>query len=125
MMLAKKVKKYFLIFAGTLSTAIGVAGIFVPLLPTTPFLLLAAACFLKSSDRLYLALINNGILGEYIRNYSERRAVPYKTKFASIILLWLSIGYCALYVVSPIYLKVLLLVIALCVTAHLLSLKTL
>ncbi len=125
MMLSKTVKKYFLIFAGTLSTALGVVGIFIPLLPTTPFLLLAAACFLKSSDRLYLALINNGILGDYIRNYSERRAVPYKTKFASITLLWLSIGYCALYVVSLIYLKVLLLVIALCVTAHLLSLKTL
>ncbi len=120
----KIIIKYLLILTGALSTMLGVAGIFVPLLPTTPFLLLAAACFLKSSDRLYLALVNNRYLGDYIRNYNERRAIPLKTKFASIILLWSSIAYCAIYVVSLIYVKVILLIIALCVTAHLLSLKT-
>ncbi len=123
--MGKTVKKYFLILVGALSAALGVVGIFVPLLPTTPFLLLAAACFLKSSDRLYLTLVNNRILGDYIRNYSERRAVPYKTRIASITLLWLSIGYCVLYVVSLMYLKAVLLIIAILVTAHLLSLKTL
>jgi len=117
-------KKYALISAGLASTALGVAGIFIPLLPTTPFLLLAAACFLRSSDSLYEKLTTHRILGEYIRNYSERRAITLKTKVTAIVLLWLSIGFSAIYIVNIIYVKMILLVIAACVTAHLISLNT-
>lgn len=118
-------KKYALISAGLASTALGVAGIFIPLLPTTPFLLLAAACFLRSSDSLYEKLTTHRILGEYIRNYSERRAITLKTKITAIVLLWLSIGYSVIYIINLIYVKMILLVIAACVTAHLVSLNTL
>ena len=117
-------KKYALISAGLASTALGGAGIFIPLLPTTPFLLLAAACFLRSSDSLYEKLTTHRILGEYIRNYSERRAITLKTKVTAIVLLWLSIGFSAIYIVNIIYVKMILLVIAACVTAHLISLNT-
>lgn len=123
-MLRRAFKKYALISAGLASTALGVAGIFIPLLPTTPFLLLAAACFLRSSDSLYEKLTTHRILGEYIRNYSEKRAVALKTKVTAIILLWLSIGYSVIYIINVIYLKLILIVIAACVTAHLVSLNT-
>jgi len=66
--------KYLLIAAGIFSTALGVIGIFVPLLPTTPLLLLAAACFMRSSDRLYTALIRHKVLGIYIKNYMDKKA---------------------------------------------------
>lgn len=118
-------KKYALISVGLASTALGVAGIFIPLLPTTPFLLLAAACFLRSSDSLYEKLTTHRILGEYILNYSERRAITLKAKITAIVLLWLSIGYSVIYIVNLIYVKMILLVIAACVTAHLVSLNTL
>lgn len=124
-MLKSALKKYALISAGLASTALGVAGIFIPLLPTTPFLLLAAACFLRSSDSLYEKLTTHRILGEYIRNYSEKRAIDLKAKVTAIVLLWLSIGYSAIYIVNVIYVKVILLAVAACVTAHLLTLKTL
>jgi hypothetical protein len=117
-------KRYALISAGLASTALGVAGIFIPLLPTTPFLLLAAACFLRSSDSLYEKLVTHRLLGEYIRNYSEKRAVALRTKITAIALLWLSIGYSVIYIVNVIYIKVILLLIAACVTAHLVRLNT-
>ena len=60
--------------------ALGIAGIFLPLLPTTPFLLLAAACYVRSSPRLYRWLMNHRWTGEYIRDYREKRGLPLRTK---------------------------------------------
>lgn len=124
-MIKKAVKKYMLISLGVTATALGVAGIFIPLLPTTPFLLFAAACFLRSSETLYEKLTTHRLLGEYIRNYSEKRAIAFKTKVTAIVLLWLSMGYSVIYIVNVIYIKLILLVIAACVTAHLARLNTL
>lgn len=73
-----------LMLAGGLALAIGVVGVFVPLLPTTPFLLLAAACFFRSSDRLYSWLVNHKWLGSYIRNYREHRAMTRRAKAVSV-----------------------------------------
>jgi uncharacterized membrane protein YbaN (DUF454 family) len=69
-------KRRLLIVAGTLFTGLGIIGIFVPILPTTPFLLLAAACFMRSSERFYHWLINNRILGAYVRDYMEGKGIP-------------------------------------------------
>ncbi len=118
-------KKILLLTIGTLSMALGIAGIFLPLLPTTPFLLLAAACFCRSSERLYRWLIGHRILGTYIRSYREYRAVSLRAKVFAIVLLWSTIGFSAIWVVPVLIGKVLLIGIAMGVTIHLLSMRTL
>lgn len=114
-----------LLAAGALLTAIGVIGIFVPLLPTTIFLLLAAACFGRSSPGAHRWLTTNRWFGSYLHNYQVRRGATVWTKAVSIGTLWLGIGG-AIYLLSPaIWVTAGLLVIAVAVSVHLLSLKTL
>lgn len=117
--------KYLYIAAGTLSLILGVVGIFVPLLPTTPFLLLTAALYFKSSPRLYDWLLRNRYLGIYIRNFREYKAIPLRAKIVSVLLLWATIGYCVLAVVEALWLRLLLAAIAVGVTIHIWSYKTL
>jgi hypothetical protein len=76
--------KGVLIIAGTSFAGLGILGIFLPLLPTTPFLLLAAACYARSSERFYNWLLNNRWFGHYIRNYLEGKGVPLRVKVLSI-----------------------------------------
>jgi uncharacterized membrane protein YbaN (DUF454 family) len=104
---------------------LGIVGIVGPLFPTTPFLLLSAACFVRGSNRLYQWLMHHKIFGTYIRNYREHKAVPLKTKIFAISLLWLTILYSIIYIVDSIYLKILLLLIAIGVTVHILHFNTL
>lgn len=120
-----KIRKGLLITVGILSVALGTVGIVVPLLPTTPLLLLAAACFVKSSDRLYAWLIGHRLFGSYIQNYREHRAVSRQTKAFTLALLWITIGYSAIAVVHSWVVRMILLAIALGVSMHVLSLKTL
>lgn len=120
-----QVKKLMFIICGSLAIGLGVLGIFLPLLPTTPFLLLGAACYLRSSNKLYQWLINNKWLGSYIKNYYEGNGITLKTKIVSIGLLWMSISYAAIFFIEMIFVRILLLIIAIGVTKHLLSLKTL
>jgi uncharacterized protein len=117
--------KCFLTLVGVLSVGLAILGVFLPLLPTTPFLLLAVACFLRSSDRLYRWLINQRYLGPYIRNYREHRAITLPTKIVTLLLLWGAIIYAAFGVIEMLLIRALLLLIAVSVTAHVLSLKTL
>ena len=86
------VKKIILVTAGNVFLTIGIVGVFIPLLPTTPFLLLAAACFLRSSDHLYKWLTHHKLFGLYIRSYLKFRAISIKVKVFSIMLLWIVIG---------------------------------
>lgn len=117
-------RKIALMTAGVIAIILGTVGIFVPLLPTTPFLLLAAACFVRSSDRLYDWLIHHRWFGTYIRNYREHRAIPLSTKILAITLLWSTITYTGLVVIDAWIIRGLLLAIAVGVTLHLLKLKT-
>ena len=80
-----------LLAIGWLSVALGVIGIFLPVLPTTPFLLLAAACFVRSSRRFYLWLVTHPRLGPWIRDYLEGQGIPLKGKVYAIGLMWCSI----------------------------------
>ncbi len=109
---------------GYLAMALGIMGIFLPLLPTTPFLLLAAACYARSSETAYRRLLENPYLGPYIRDYRAGRGVPLRAKASAITLIWLSIGFTALVVVQALWLKLLLFGIAAGVTLHLLWLPT-
>jgi uncharacterized membrane protein YbaN (DUF454 family) len=116
-------KRRLLIGAGTLSTALGIIGIFVPILPTTPFLLLAAACYMRSSERFYQWLINNRVFGSYIRNYIEGRGMPIRIKIFTILLLWLAIGLSITFGVQNIVVRIILICIAIGVTAHIALIK--
>jgi uncharacterized membrane protein YbaN (DUF454 family) len=122
--MSEKLKKWLLTAGGLASVAVGIIGIFVPILPTTPFLLLAAFCFVRSSDRLNNWLLNNRILGEYVRNYIEKRGMPLRLKITTILLLWASIGLSVTLGVHHIALRILLVCIAIAVTAHILLIKT-
>jgi len=121
---AEGLKKTALLVAGSLSLGLGIIGVFVPLLPTTPFLLLAAACYVRSSPRLYRWLMANRLLGTYIRNYRSGAGVPRRAKIASICFLWLTIGYSAAYVVHSAPVRVVLVLIAIGVTVHIASIRT-
>jgi uncharacterized membrane protein YbaN (DUF454 family) len=113
------------IAGGSLSVALGVIGIFFPVLPTTPFLLLAAFCYAHSSRRFYDWLLNNRWFGAYIRNYREGRGIPLTEKILAISSLWLTIGFSVWFVVQVMWVKLLLLAIAVGVTIHLVCIKTL
>lgn len=115
---------YFLIVLGSILVIIGTIGIFIPILPTTPFLLLAAACYGRGSKRLYDWLLNNRLFGEYIRNYLDGKGIPLATKLYALVLLWLSISCSAIFFVDNLWIKILLFVIAIGVTIHLLTIKT-
>jgi len=118
------IQRWLLMTIGIISVGLGTAGIFLPLLPTTPFLLLAAACFIRSSDRLYQWLIHNRWFGSYIRNYQEHRALPLRAKVTALILLWTTMTYSVFFLLRHWIPQVLLLLIAAVVTIYLLSLKT-
>jgi uncharacterized membrane protein YbaN (DUF454 family) len=108
---------------GGVFLALGVIGIFFPVLPTTPFLLLSASCFLRSSKTAYRKLMTNRVLGKYIFHYRITKSVPLKSKIAALSLLWLGI-LISIFIVPLILVKILLFVIATCVTIHISSLKT-
>lgn len=116
-------KRRLLIGAGTLSTGLGIIGVFIPILPTTPFLLLAAACYMRSSERFYQWLINNRIFGAYVRNYIEGRGMPIRIKIFTILLLWLAIGLSITFGVQNIVIRIVLICIAIGVTAHIVLIK--
>lgn len=99
------------------------AGVLLPLLPTTPFLLLASACFVQGSPRLHHWLHSNRVLGSYIRDFKEKRGIPLRSKIVAIAMLWASILFSA-YRVRFVSLKVLLVAIAVGVSIYLLSQKT-
>jgi len=117
-------RKWLLVAIGVLSVGLATAGIFLPVLPTTPFLLLAAACFVRSSDRFYRWLINHRVFGAYIRNYREHRAITLQAKIVTLTLLWATIGYSAFVVIDSLPVRIVLLLIAVGVTAHVLCLRT-
>jgi uncharacterized protein len=117
--------KWLLMSLGVLAMIVGLIGVVVPLLPTTPFLLLAAACFVRSSDTLYDRLTTNRLLGGFIRDYREQRGVSVRAKLMALVLLWGVISYTALMVVDLIWVRTLLAAIAVAVTVHLLRMKTL
>lgn len=115
--------KIFLIGCGSLAVALGVIGIFVPLMPTTVFLLLGAACYARSSDRFYQKLVNSRWLGSYIRNSREGRGMSRRQKVSTLALLWIGIGVSAIWSVDAWWIRGLLLLIALSVTIHVARLK--
>ncbi len=118
------VKKYLLIGIGTISLLIGFVGVVVPVLPTTPFLLLSAVCYMKSSKRLYAWLIKHRVLGVYLYSYLNYRAVPSKSKISTFIFLWGMLGI-SMALVDSIHLRIFLIVVGILVSLHITMLKSL
>lgn len=99
--------------AGSLCVALGVLGLFLPVLPTTPFLLLAAACYARGSHRFYRWLLADRRFGPLIREWQTHRAIPYRTKLYAIALMSLTLGASIVFFVRPPWLKLLLAVFGL------------
>ncbi|MGD8565561.1 MAG: YbaN family protein [Candidatus Bathyarchaeota archaeon] len=112
----------FFTIIGTLFLGIGLIGIVIPVLPTTPFLLLAAACYFRGSERLHRWLINNRIFGEFIRNYMAGKGIKTKQKIITIIFLWSVIIFSLLFMVKSIVIKGLLIFIAAIISVHIITL---
>lgn len=121
---SNQIIRIILIVTGTVSLVIGIVGIFIPLLPTTPFLLITAACYARSSDRFYNWLLCNKLLGNYIKNYREGKGIALNIKIITLSFLWATIIFSALFVVSNLIIRVILIVIAIGVTVHIASIKT-
>lgn len=118
------IKKYLLILLGSISLVLGTIGIFIPVLPTTPFLLLSAFCYLRSSERLYNWLINHRVFGAYIYCYITYKAVPKNTRIGTISFLWLSL-IISMILVNNLHIRLFLTAVGIGVTAHVMKLRVL
>lgn len=118
-----RIKKTLLIVAGVVSLALGGIGVFLPLLPTTPFVLLAAGCFAGSSPAMHRWLCRSRFFGEYIENYRTNAGVSKSIKIRAIVFLWSGLALSAAAVHKPLV-RVILAVVGICVSTHLLMMKT-
>ena len=113
------------VILGSISLGLGIIGIVLPILPTTPFLLLAATLYLHGSPKLYKWLIEQKYLGTYIRNFKEHQANPLRAKIISVSMVWITLLYCAFFTTEHIWLSLLFIALATGITWHILSYKTL
>ena len=118
-----KTMRVLYILLGSISLVAGIIGIFLPVLPTTPFLLLTAFCYYRGSRRMYHWLMSHPHLGTYIRNFTEKKVIPRHAKAYILVLLWASLLFCT-YILDPIWLKCLMIAIAIGVTWHILSYRS-
>lgn len=86
----KRSVRYLCLAVGVIATGLGIIGTVVPMWPTTPFLLLAAACFVRSSDRLYAWLVSHDHLGPYVRDFMSGRGIPLRAKRVTLTLMWVT-----------------------------------
>jgi uncharacterized membrane protein YbaN (DUF454 family) len=113
-----------LVVLGSLFVFLGIIGIALPLVPTTPFLLLAAVCYAKSSEKCYNWLFNHRWFGEYLRNYRDGKGVQLKVKVTMLIFLWLTISLSAGFIIDIQWVQIMLIGIATAVTAQMYYLPT-
>jgi uncharacterized membrane protein YbaN (DUF454 family) len=119
-----KVKKWLYITIGTVALILGFIGIFLPILPTTPLVILAAACYYKSSDKLHTWILKNKWFGEMIKNYQAGKGLTKKTKIKAISLMWIMITISAVFYVQNSLIRAMMFGIALAVSTYLLRLPT-
>lgn len=118
------VKKYTYIGLGTLCLGLGTLGIFLPLLPTTPFWLLTCWFYIRSSEKLYNKVMSNRYFGAYVRSYIVDKSIPLKGKIVTLAVMWIAMGFTVVFFVKAWWLRILLGVIAVGVTWHILSFPT-
>ncbi len=119
------VLRFILLLSGSISLVLGIIGIFLPLLPTTPFLLLTVICYAKGSDKLYGILLKNKWLFSYITDYKEGKGIKPGVKFVAIMFLWVSMLSSLFIFTNPgLFIKIILITIAIIVTVHILFIKS-
>lgn len=116
--------KKLLIILGILFVGLGIIGIILPLVPTTPFLLLASVCFAKSSEKYHSWLHNHRWFGEYLRNYEAGKGVPMRVKVSMLVVLWATMILSATFIIDIPWVRIMLLMIAAAVTVHMACLPT-
>ncbi len=119
-----KALRLLLIFVGWLSVVLGVIGIFLPIMPTTPFLLLAAACFVRTSPKFYQWLVGHPRLGKYLVYYLEGKGIPLKAKIYTIALITISMSITT-YLVPVMAVKILLPLVGVLVALYIVRQPTL
>jgi len=127
----RKIIRGFWLIVGLLCLCFGALGLVLPILPTTPFLLAAAACFCKSSDRMYSWLLNNRWFGSYIKNYKEGKGIQLKAKITALLVLWVTIGVSIVFFLGRLLphsyvlpMQIAMLAVAIGVSVHILRLPT-
>lgn len=110
--------------AGSIFLVFGIVGAVIPLIPTTPFILVAAACYARGSPRMYRWMTTNRYFGKYLKDYREGRGVPLKVKVVSVAFLWAVIGISAAVVTDDIIVRVVLVTVAVLVSVHVLSIRS-
>lgn len=116
--------RWLFLVLGTISLILGVIGIFVPLLPTTPFLLLTAYLYFRGSPGAYNWLIGHKQLGPYIINYREKKIIPKRVKIYSIALMWVCVLNSVFFIINAAWMKIALILIISGVTVHILSFRS-
>jgi hypothetical protein len=114
-----------LIITGIFFVSVGTLGIVLPLLPTTPFLVLASMCFSRSSERFHNWLLNNKWFGAYIKNYRAGKGISLRQKIVVLSLLILTIGYSCIFLLDHIAVRVILVLVAIGISIHILRIPTL
>jgi uncharacterized membrane protein YbaN (DUF454 family) len=127
----RKLVRILWFIVGTICVVLGAFGIVLPILPTTPFLLAAAACYYKSSERMHRWLLNNKWFGEYIRNYTEGKGLTIKTKITALTMLWITIGVSTVFMLDRLLpaqlvlpMQLIMIAVAIAVSTHILRLPT-
>jgi len=105
---ASPLLRFVLLTVGLLCVGLGTLGVVTPILPTTPFLIVAAACFARASPRLYQRLLANATFGPLIRDWREQRAIPRRAKLTATAAISVTIGSSAVFFVEPLWLRILL-----------------
>ena len=98
--------RFLWIALGSIFVAIGYIGIFVPGLPTTIFLILASACYIRSSKKLYNWLINNKLFGKFIKDYNEGRGMPRKAKISAVSMIIIFCGFAVIFAIEPLWVDI-------------------
>jgi uncharacterized protein len=114
-----------LLVSGFIFLILGVIGAILPILPTTPFIILAAACFARSSQKFYDLLYNNKFFGKVLRDYRDKKGLVLKYKIYILTMLWLTLSSTAIFFTDSIIVRMILFSIAIGVTIHISRYKTL
>lgn len=122
-MLKKFVKSLFLII-GISSLVLGFIGIFLPVLPTTPFILLSAYCFAKSSERFHRYIMQHKLFGKMVSDFYEKKIIPVKTKIIALTLMWTTLSLSVIFFMPYIWVKLVVIGIGVAVTVYLLSFRS-
>ncbi len=119
------ITRVMLVVAGTLSLGLGIVGVFLPVLPTTPFMLLAALCYVRSSQRLYNRLMQSRFANVHVHNVLSGKGIPLSVKIVSLTISAMMIGYVSIFVTDSFLVRMLLGLLYLVQLGFMLRMKTL